>query len=197
MSANMQHAIDNTRLTLGRGNGEHLDLSLLEQYMVEQIVVRIADKPGELARLTNILGKAGINLRALNSDEGTTTYCNLFTGKPVDHDGRVLDKEARMLLRLIVCNPANAKEALLTKGYTVSAKQTLAVYIPDEPGSLATVLNMLSDANIDIKHAYTCIAKKGEGAYAIIRVEDKDNERAVRLFARHGVEPAASEVCGL
>ena len=198
MSAeNMQHTIDNMQQALGRGNGYYPDMCLPEQYMVEQIVVRISDKPGELAKLTNILGNAGINLHALSSDEKTTTYFNVFTGKPVDQDGRILDKEDRMLLRLIVCSPAEAKEELLAKGYTVSTKQTLAVSISDEPGSLATVLSMLAEAGIDIKHAYTCVAKKGESAYAIIRVEDKDNERAMKLFARQGVEPAGSEVCDL
>ena len=170
---------------------------LPEQYMVEQIDVRISDKPGELAKLTSILGKAGINLRALSSDEGTTTLLNIFTGRPVDQDGRTLDQDNRMLLRLIVCNPADAKEELNAKGYAVSTKQTLAVSISDEPGSLATVLNILAGAGINIKHAYTCIASKGESAYAIIRVEDKDNGRAMQLFAQHGVEPAGSEVCDL
>ena len=165
--------------------------------MVEQIVVRIFDKPGELAKLTNILGNAGINLRALTSGEGTTTLFNEFTGKPVDQDGRTLDQDSRMLLRLIVCNSADAKEELNAKGYAVSTKQTLAVSIPDEPGSLATVLNILAGAGINIKHAYTCIASKRESAYAIIHLEDKDNEHAMKLFAKHDVEPAGYEVCDL
>jgi len=172
-------------------------MDLLEQYFVEQIAVRISDKPGELAKLTTILGKAGIDLRAISSDEGTTTFINMFTGKPVDQDGRTLDQDDRMLLRLIVSNPTDAKEELRAKGYAVSTKQALAVSIPDEPGSLAKVLNILAGADINIKHAYACIARKEESAYAIVHVADEDNERAMKLFERHGVEPAGSEVYDL
>jgi len=170
---------------------------MLEQYTVEQLAVRISDKPGEMAKLTSILGSAGINLRALSSDEGITTHYNDFTGKPLDEDGRILDKDERMLLRLIVCNPTDAKVALRAKGYVVTIKRALAVAIPDEPGSLATVLSILAGADINIKHAYTCTVRKCESAYAIIRVKDKDCERAMKLFAQHGVEPGGSTVYDL
>ena len=165
--------------------------------MVEQIAVRISDKLGELAKLTTVLGNAGINLRAMSSDEGTTTLFTKFTGKPVDQNGSTLDRDGRMLLRFIVSDPTEAKEELRAKGYTVFTKQTLAVSILDEPGSLATVLNILANANIDIQHAYACIARESKSAYAIIHVADKDNERAVKLFAQHGVEPAGPEVYDL
>jgi hypothetical protein len=121
-----------------------------------------------LAEITGLLGDAGIDLRAMS----------------------IADTKDFGILRVIVNDPARAREVLHNAGCVVSVTQVLAVSIEDTPGSLSRVLRALGDAGISIEYIYAFITRKKDSAYVIFRVED--NERAVRVFAAHGVKTAGA-----
>ena len=121
-----------------------------------------------MAEITDILGDAGIYLRALS----------------------IADTKDFGILRVIVSDPARAQEVLRAANCVVSVTPVLAVAIEDAPGSLSRVLRVLADADMSIEYIYAFITRKKDGAYMIFRVED--NERAVRAFAAHGVKTAGA-----
>ena len=117
---------------------------------IKQISVFLENRSGRLWELTDELGKAGINMRALS------------IGEAADFG----------VVRMIVNNPDEAQKMLDDAGFTVAETDVLAVEIPDVPGGLASVLGALKDAGINIEYAYAFVARSGEKAIVSMRVED-------------------------
>src|SRR6266581_5489302 len=97
---------------------------------VEQISVFIENKSGRLAEIARLLGEAGINIRALSLAD-TTDFG---------------------ILRLIVNDAEKAKAVLKERGFTVSKTEVVAVEIPDRPGGLADLLQVLDEGGINVEY---------------------------------------------
>ena len=135
--------------------------------IVDQISVFLENKIGALAEVTEVMGDAGIDLRALSLAD-TTDFG---------------------VLRLIVDDPKRAFGLLRDGGFVVSMTQTLAVPINDVPGGLAKVLKILAEENVSVEYAYAFISRKQGTAYVVLRV--KDNEHARNVLTKHGVKMPA------
>ena len=122
-----------------------------------QISVFLENRAGQLAEITNVLSENHIDLRALSIAE-TSDYG---------------------VLRLIVNKPHEASAVLLEHGFVLSMTPVTIVAVPDEPGGLAKVLNILSDANIDIEYMYSVFGQEKGLAYMIFRVANDEQLRAV------------------
>lgn len=117
---------------------------------VKQISVFLENKSGRLADVTKPLGKNGINIRALS----------------------IADTTDFGILRLIVNKPEEANRILRSEGFMVSETDVIAVEVPDEPGGLAGVLEILEQAEINIEYLYAFVGGSSKGALVIIKVED-------------------------
>jgi hypothetical protein len=100
--------------------------------MAKQISVFLENKAGRLSHVTRVLGEAGINIRALS----------------------IADTSDFGILRIIVSDPEKAYRILKEANFTVSETEVIAVQVPDSPGGLATVLEQMSDANLNIEYLY-------------------------------------------
>ena len=132
--------------------------------IVDQISVFIENKMGTLAEVTEILGNAGIDMRALSLAD-TTDFG---------------------VLRLIVNDPDRTLCLLREAGFAVSVTKTLAAPIHDVPGGLAKILRILTDNAISVEYAYAFISRKQGDAYVILRVNDCD--RAENLLIGQGIK---------
>ena len=66
-----------------------------------------------------------------------------------------------------------ASTVLKEAGYIHNVTPVLGVCIPDEPGGLNTVLQVMGDANINIEYMYAFLGAASSGhAYMIFRVQD-------------------------
>jgi hypothetical protein len=130
---------------------------------VEQISVFLENKPGALAEVTRILGEAGVNIRALS----------------------LADTKDFGILRLIVNDNEKAKEVLDRRGLTVRKTEVVAVEVPDRPGGLADILNILSEASINVEYLYAFVQQSGENAIIIFRFDETD--RAINVLAEKKV----------
>jgi hypothetical protein len=135
---------------------------------IDQISVFVENKPGRLAEITEILGAANIDLRAMS----------------------IADTADFGILRIIAGEPERALETLKNADCVVSVTQVLAVAIEDAPGSLSKVLRILADADVSVEYLYAFITHAVGSAYVILRVEDA--ERATAIFAEHGVKTAGA-----
>jgi hypothetical protein len=123
--------------------------------MPTDLTVILSDEPGELARLGEITGAAGVNIRGLAA----------FTG------------EGRGVIHLLLDDDvvARALAELDDAGIGVAdEREVLVVDIQDRPGSLGELARELSEANVNIDLAYTTFG----GVKLVIATDDLENARA-------------------
>ncbi|MBI4495690.1 MAG: ACT domain-containing protein [Deltaproteobacteria bacterium] len=130
---------------------------------VEQISVFLENKPGSLAEATRFLGEAGVNIRALS----------------------LADTKDFGILRLIVNDAEKAREALGRKGLTVKKTEVVAVEVPDRPGGLAEILEILAAAQVNVEYLYAFVKHSGQNALIIFRFDETD--RAIEVLTARGV----------
>ena len=140
---------------------------------LKQIVVSIENSPGRLCEVTEALGKAGINLRALN----------------------LVDTGAFGQLRLLVSDVATARRILMKMQIPAFVNEVVAAEIADEPGSLAAVLRPLRDANINVIFMYAFIGFSADKAVMIFRFSD--NDKAVEVLQQNGIRLLDAEAFGI
>jgi len=100
--------------------------------ITRQISVFAENKPGSLARVTGILAREKINIRA------TTIATSDTFG----------------VINLIVDDPDRAFKALAKEGVMATMKDVIAVVIDDRPGGLDKLTQCLFKENININNAY-------------------------------------------
>lgn len=117
--------------------------------MATDLTVILADRPGELARLGEHAGKAGVNIRGLAAFTGD--------GKGVIH---VLVDDEDM---------ARCRGALDDAGMGIAdQRDVLVVDIDDQPGTLGELTRRLADANVNIDFTYTTFG----GVRIVIATDD-------------------------
>ncbi len=136
---------------------------------VKQISVFLENKPGQLAKFTAVLNANGIDMRAIS----------------------VADTPDFGIVRMIVDDTYKTACILKEEGYIFSVTPVLAVEIPDTPGGLAQVLQVLNDNQINLEYMYAFIAKKKELAYLIFRVAD--NDAAIDVLIKNNIKLVRQE----
>ncbi len=140
---------------------------------LKQISIAIENSPGRLLEVTQALGDAGINLRALN----------------------LVDTGAFGQLRLLVTDVAATRRILMEKHMPARVDDVVAAEIPDKPGSLAKVLKYLIDAKINVLYTYAFVGSSSGNAVMIFRFTD--NDKAVEILQKNGVKLLDSETFGI
>ena len=130
---------------------------------LKQIVISIENAAGRLYEVTDALGKAGINLRALN----------------------LVDTGAFGQLRLLVSDVRTARRILMEMQIPAFVNEVVAAEIPDKPGSLANVLRPLTKANVSVVFMYAFIGISSDKAVMVFRFSD--NDRAIEVLKANGV----------
>lgn len=129
--------------------------------MIDQLSVFLENQPGRLAELCRTLGNAGVNMRAL----------------------MVADTEEFGVVRIICDGPQAASAALQKAGFGVSIAQVIAVAVPDRPGGLADVLEVLGAESINVEYAYCFLEPATGEAMDVLKVDD---QRAADVLRKTG-----------
>ena len=118
---------------------------------IKQISVFVENKPGAMSAMTSVLAENNIDMRALSLAE-TKDFG---------------------IVRIIVDNVYAATTVLKDADYIHSVTPVVGVAIPDTPGGLNKVLQVLTDAAVNVEYMYAFLGgKTAEHAYMIFRVED-------------------------
>jgi hypothetical protein len=115
-----------------------------------QLSIFAENKPGVLARITGVLSKAKISIRA------TTISTSDTFG----------------VINLIVDDPQRGKAALTEAGITVHLRSVLAVLIPDRPGGLDHLVQLLYHEGINVNNAYGFVLESAKKAVFVVEVEE-------------------------
>lgn len=120
---------------------------------VKQISVFLENRPGCLHDMTKALAEANIDLRGLSLAE-TSDFG---------------------IVRLIVDDVLGTANTLRNAGFVASMTEVLAVEVPNVPGGLNKVLEILDGTGINVEYMYAILGNKSsETAYMIFRVNDND-----------------------
>ncbi|MBR6022910.1 MAG: ACT domain-containing protein [Kiritimatiellae bacterium] len=144
---------------------------------IKQISVFLENRSGRLAGVLGILAGVGANIRALS----------------------LADTNDFGILRLIVDKTDEALAALKEKNFTVRSTDVLAVEVPDRPGGLQSILQVLSTADVNVEYMYAFVTRKTEKAVVIFRFEDADEALAALKAAGVSVLDADTvhELCAM
>jgi len=140
---------------------------------LKQIVISIENSPGRLCEVTEALGKAGINLRALN----------------------LVDTGAFGQLRLLVSDVSTARRILMKMQIPAFVNEVVAAEIEDKPGSLAEILRPLQDANVNVVFMYAFIGFSSDKAVMIFRFSN--NDKAVEILQQNNIRLLDSKAFGI
>lgn len=130
---------------------------------VRQISVFVDNKPNRLAGVMRLLKESGINLRALS----------------------LADTKDFGILRIIVNDTDKAVRILKEAAYAVTVTEILAISIPDSPGQLSRVLDILGADGVNLEYLYAFIGKSDRSVSFVIRVDD--NIHAADTLTRGGI----------
>jgi hypothetical protein len=130
---------------------------------IKQISIYSENKPGQLSAICRALAQADVNITTLS----------------------LADTSDFGIVRLIVDDHEKAKAVLSEKGHLVNVKDVLAVCVPDRPGGMAEVMQVLDAAGADIEYSYAFAFHKGEKAVLVFRFADGD--LAEKALAQAGV----------
>ncbi len=137
--------------------------------MIKQISVFVENKKGRLARITDVLGQAGIDLIALSIAD-TTNFG---------------------IMRCIVSDPDKTIQLLRSNGFTASTTEVIVAEVPDKPGGLASVLKTLDDAGISVEYLYSFVHTHGQNAMILFRVEEVAS--AIKVLGESGIKLLSEE----
>jgi len=138
--------------------------------MIEQLSVFLENEKGRLARMCRVLGDAGHDMRALV----------------------VADTSEYGVARVICDRPRAARRALEAAGFAVSVTSVIAVEVPDRPGGLAAMLELLDGAGVNVEYLY-CFLRPGAGtAVDIVRVGEVEKASGLLRKAGFSLAPAES-----
>ena len=137
---------------------------------LNQISVFVENKPGKLQLLTDVLARNSINMRALSLAE-TSDFG---------------------IVRIIADDLEKAARILTEEGFIHTVTKVLGVAIPDEPGGLNRVLQILSEGGINVEYMYAFLGGKDTAhAYMIFHVQD--TEAAVKAVSGKGISCLAQD----
>lgn len=131
--------------------------------MLLQLSVFIENKKGNLVKVTQILKENNVDIRAI----------------------AVFDTPEFGILRLVVNDCEKGKEVLNEKGYTVRLGEVIGVELPDELGSLNTVLELLSENDIVINYIYSFVLRKEGLPIMVMNVNDM--AKAKQILIEQGI----------
>jgi len=99
---------------------------------VKEFDVYVQNKPGELAKICEMLGNQGVNIKAIASER--------------NHE--------RPMIKIVTDDEATAKSALLRSGVQYALRDIVSVKMLDRPGELGKVARKLAKAMVNVDSIY-------------------------------------------
>ena len=140
---------------------------------IKQISVQLANIPGQLAKLVDILDKEDISAKAISAASTAESS----------------------VVRLVVNDPERAERVLETFGFTFEVQPVLAVEVPCHPAGMNAIVKPLMDAEINIHYIYTTIERIGKETILILGVDD--HEEAAEILREHWIHFVGERIYNL
>lgn len=116
--------------------------------------VKLPNRPGELARLTEALHKEGVNIRTISTEPKAE------------------------VVRIVASDPDKARACLSKAGMEFSERNLLVAKLEDRPGELARIARELAKAGVNIDASYM-LDKDSKHVHIALAVSDEQKARNV------------------
>ena len=125
---------------------------------IKQLSVFVENKQGALSRITSLLFEKNINMRAVS----------------------IADTQDFGILRMIVDDIDKAADALKTSNVIFKINNVIGVELTDKPGSLASVLQLLTESGINVEYMYAFVTPGDrDSAYLVLRAQNNDKAEQI------------------
>ena len=128
------------------------------------------NRPGRLYKLTNALGKEGIDFVTLS----------------------IADTKDFGIVRFIARDNEKAYEILKQAGFTVGITELIGVEVNDRPNALAEVVKLMEEADMNIEYLHSFVLTNHNSAKILMRIEDTD--RALKLLKEKGIKLLSEKI---
>ena len=118
--------------------------------MIKQISVFVENQPGSMMRVTSVLTESHVNIRAIST----------------------FDTPEFGILRLVVDDPAKAKESLTQKGFVTRVNDVIGAELKDEKGNLNQMLKILADGEINVNYIYSFVIREEKAPVIVFHTDD-------------------------
>lgn len=122
---------------------------------LKEFDVYVQNKPGELAKVCEMLGNHGVNIKAIASERGNT----------------------RPMIRIVTDDETTAKSVLVRSGISYDLRDVIAVKMTDRPGELGKIARKLAKAMVNVDSIYI-IGKDGgttDIAFTVDNIQKAEN----------------------
>lgn len=142
---------------------------------LKQLSVFLENAPGRLYETTHALGEAGINLRSLS----------------------ICDNSGFGVLRILVSDVVKARRVIMEKQLPARVDDVVAAEIEDVPDSLARLLYLFKDIQINVEYMYALAGTGPSPAKAVMIFRFSDNDRAIGILQANGIKVLDAESFGI
>lgn len=118
--------------------------------MIKQISVFVENQPGSMMRVTSVLTESHVNIRAIST----------------------FDTPEFGIMRLVVDDPAKAKESLTQKGFVTRINDVMGAELKDEKGNLNQMLRILADGEINVNYIYSFVIREEKAPVIVFHTDD-------------------------
>ena len=119
---------------------------------VKQLSVFLENKPGALSAPCRALADAGVNIQTF----------------------ALADTRQFGILRLVVHDWERAQQALERGGWTVKVTDVVALEVPDRPGGLGELLEVIERGRVNVEYMYAFTAKQEGKGLMLFRFDDPE-----------------------
>lgn len=138
--------------------------------LVKQLSVFMENKPGRLFKLTDTLGREGIDFVTLS----------------------IADTKEYGIVRFIARDNEKAYKVLKEAGFAIEQTALIGVEVPDEPKALADVIGLLEKEDVNIEYLYSFALTEYKAAKILLKVSDTD--KAIGLFNAKGIKLLSEKI---
>ncbi|UCF94428.1 MAG: ACT domain-containing protein [Desulfobacterales bacterium] len=154
-----------------------------------EISLFLKNVPGELGKLSSLLGEAGINIDALMIQDASSYVQELFQARgkslkriasAASYNSMRKDSAEFALIRILVDNTDKAIDLLSANEYLFDIMPVIALELENKPGTLASITNKFGEEGININYVYGSVSSPEETCLFVFSPEDID--LAAKIF---------------
>lgn len=148
-----------------------------------EIQLFLENVPGELGKLSGMLGSAGVNIDALTIQDASAYVQELFRARgkslkriapAASYGSMQKDSADYALIRFLVDHTDKAIDLLSKGGYVFDIVPVIALEIDNKPGTLAAMAKKFGEERININYVYGSALPGEKKSLFVFSPEDID-----------------------
>jgi len=148
-----------------------------------QLSVILANAPGELSKLCDVLKGANVNILAMSIQNAKDSVKELYnirekTERRIalaeSYRGILKDSSDYSLIRLLVDKPTEAEKALVKAKHLLDKDHVLVFKLMNQPGILGKVAKRLGEAHVNIDYIYGSAMEDAIESIFVVHIAESD-----------------------